>query len=51
MIAGEDGVALESSAHSPRAGWAEATRMIAEAGDDALVIGEFGNAADSDLIW
>jgi antitoxin MazE len=34
-----------------RAGWAEASRMIAEAGDDALVLGEFGNVADEELVW
>jgi antitoxin MazE len=31
---------------APRAGWAEAAKRIAAAGDDALVMGEFGNAAD-----
>ncbi len=30
----------------PRAGWAEASRAIAEAGDDALVWPEFGNEGD-----
>ena len=34
-----------------RTGWADAARKIAEAGDDALVMGEFGNAVDSDLVW
>ena len=24
---------------------------LAEAGDDALVMGEFGNAGDKDLVW
>jgi antitoxin MazE len=42
---------LRRPAHPPRAGWAEAARKIAEAGDDALVLGEFGNAADADLVW
>jgi antitoxin MazE len=32
-------------------GWAEAARSIAEAGDDELVMGEFGNAEDSELVW
>ena len=31
------------------AGWAEAARKIAEAGDDALVMGEFGNLADAGI--
>jgi antitoxin MazE len=34
-----------------RAGWAEAATKIAGAGDDALVMGDFGNAADEDLVW
>jgi antitoxin MazE len=35
----------------PRAGWADAARRLAEAGDDALVWPEFGNAGDADLQW
>ncbi|MGH7038242.1 MAG: AbrB/MazE/SpoVT family DNA-binding domain-containing protein [Acetobacteraceae bacterium] len=35
----------------PRAGWAEASREIAAAGDDALVWPEFGNAEDESLVW
>jgi antitoxin MazE len=42
---------LRRPASPARAGWAEAARKIAEAGDDALVMGEFGNAADSELAW
>jgi len=42
---------LRRPARPARAGWAEASRKIAEAGDDALVMGEFGNAADEDLMW
>jgi antitoxin MazE len=38
-------------ASSVRAGWAEAARKIAEAGDDGLIMGEFGNAADAELAW
>ena len=34
-----------------RTGWAEAAKKIAEAGDDSLVLGEFGNEADKDLTW
>lgn len=36
---------------TPRADWAEASKRIAEAGDDALAMGEFGNVADADLVW
>lgn len=35
----------------PREGWAEASRALAEAGDDALVWPEFGNIGDAELIW
>ena len=35
----------------PRAGWAEAARQIAEAGDDALVWPEFGNDDDAAFQW
>ena len=42
---------LRKPANRVRTGWAEAARKIAEAGDDELVMGEFGNAADSELTW
>jgi antitoxin MazE len=42
---------LRRPASSAREGWAEAAKKIAEAGDDALVMGEFGNAADTELVW
>ena len=42
---------LRRPANPPRKGWAEAAKKIADAGDDALVLGEFGNAADKDLVW
>jgi antitoxin MazE len=42
---------LRPPATAARKGWAEAARKIAEAGDDELVLGEFGNAADKDLRW
>ena len=35
----------------PRDGWAEASRAIAEAGDDALAWPEFRNEGDDDLVW
>jgi antitoxin MazE len=46
-----DALVLRKPASRPRTGWAEAARKIAEAGDDALVMGEFGNAADAELTW
>ena len=42
---------LRRPASAARTGWAEAAKKIAEAGGDALVMGEFGNAADKDLAW
>lgn len=36
---------------NPRESWAADAERIAQAGDDALVWPEFGNAADSDLTW
>ena len=34
-----------------REGWAEASRKIAEAGDDSLVWPELGNDGDDELTW
>ena len=42
---------LRPPASPTRAGWAEAAERIAHAGDDNLVMGEFGNAEDSELVW
>ena len=42
---------LRRPASHVRTGWSAAARKIAEAGDDELVMGEFGNAADSELSW
>ena len=48
----EDGaLVLRRPASPARTGWAEAARSIADAGDDELVMGEFGNAGDSELVW
>ena len=48
----EDGaLVLRKPASPARTGWAEAARRIAEAGDDDLVMGEFANAGDSELVW
>jgi antitoxin MazE len=43
-------VLMPAKAH-PRAGWAEAAKRIAAAGDDGLIWPEFGNAADDELAW
>ena len=36
---------------SVRSGWAEASQALAQHGDDALVLPEFGNTEDQDLAW
>ncbi len=46
-----DALVLRRPASPVRKGWAEAARSIAEAGEDELVMGEFGNAEDSELVW
>jgi antitoxin MazE len=48
----EDGaLVLRRPASPARTGWADAARRIAAAGDDELVMGEFGNAEDPELVW
>jgi antitoxin MazE len=42
---------LPRPAGPARNGWSEAVRKLAESGDDALVMGEFDNAADAELAW
>jgi antitoxin MazE len=42
---------LRRPASPARRGWAAAAGKIAEAGDDSLVMGEFGNVADAELAW
>ncbi|MBS0584377.1 MAG: AbrB/MazE/SpoVT family DNA-binding domain-containing protein [Proteobacteria bacterium] len=42
---------LRKPARSARAGWAQAAKAVAAAGDDALVMGEFGNADDASHKW
>jgi len=51
MTAEGGALVLRRPAKPARTGWAEAARKIADAGDDGLVMGEFGNDADgSDLV-
>ena len=51
MTVADGALVLRRPANPARTGWADAAGKIAEAGDDALVMGEFGNVADSDLVW
>ena len=51
MMIEDDALVLRRPASAARRGWADAARKIAEAGDDELVLGEFGNAEDAELVW
>lgn len=44
-------IVLRPARQNPRQGWAEASRKVAEAGDDKLIWPEFGNRDDEDLQW
>ena len=44
-------IVIRKPIDSPRAGWAQAAQAVAEAEDDALAMGEFGNEDDKDLTW
>lgn len=47
-----DGVIeIRAVRRNPREGWADDARRIAQLGDDAPVWPEFGNAADTELVW
>ena len=47
----EGRIAIAPIKRPPRQGWAEASRLIANAGNDVLVWPEFSNDADDDLTW
>jgi antitoxin MazE len=48
----ENGVILLRKAVRPaRDGWAEAAEKLSAEGGDELVMGEFGNDADAELVW
>ena len=46
-----DALVLRRPRQAPRQGWAEASRQLAAAGDDTLVLGDLPNAGDSELEW
>jgi len=46
-----DALVLRKPSKPVRSGWAEASKKLADANDDALVLGEFSNADDADLTW
>ena len=47
----DDALVLRKAGAPVRVGWAKAAAQIAQAGDDALVMGEFANADDGELQW
>ncbi|GAB7546368.1 hypothetical protein CS8_060530 [Cupriavidus sp. 8B] len=47
----DDTLVIRRAQRKARAGWAEASKDVAAAGDDALVMGEFSNAGDAELVW
>ncbi|WP_206956676.1 AbrB/MazE/SpoVT family DNA-binding domain-containing protein [Trinickia acidisoli] len=47
----DDALVIRKPQKQARVGWADASRTLAQAGDDALVMGEFGNADDAGLVW
>jgi antitoxin MazE len=51
MTIERDALVLRRPAKPTRTGWAAAAKKIADLGDDALVIPEFGNEQDSDWEW
>jgi antitoxin MazE len=44
-------IVLRKPREAVRSGWAEAARSVAIEGEDELLMGEFANAADSELEW
>jgi antitoxin MazE len=44
-------IVLRKPRKAARSGWAEAAQSVARHGEDELVLGEFANAADSELEW
>ncbi|MFT4192579.1 MAG: AbrB/MazE/SpoVT family DNA-binding domain-containing protein [Comamonas sp.] len=44
-------ILLRKPVQPARTGWAEAARALAAQGDDALLMGEFGNDGDAELTW
>lgn len=47
----ENALVIRKPSAAPRAGWAEASRRLAQAADDAPVWPEFSNEADTELTW
>lgn len=46
-----DAIVIRKLTKKPRDGWAEFSKNIAAAGDDKLVMPEFANEGDMELVW
>jgi antitoxin MazE len=46
-----DALVLRKPKAHPRAGWAEESKALAAAGNDALVLPDFANEGDKELRW
>jgi antitoxin MazE len=46
-----DALVLRKPKAAPRSNWAAASRKLAAASDDALVLPEFANEGDAELKW
>jgi antitoxin MazE len=44
-------IVLRKPRKATRCGWAEAAKSVTIRGEDSLLMGEFGNAADLELEW
>ncbi len=44
-------IVLRKPSQAVRAGWAKAAAAVAAQGEDALLMGEFANADDAELVW
>lgn len=51
MVVEKGAIVLRKPMSDVRAGWATASKKLAQAGDDAMVWPEFGNEADKDIRW
>ena len=51
LVVEKDSIVLRKPSKKVRAGWAEASQRVAEAGDDAPAWPEFANDGDAELQW
>lgn len=51
MVVENDTLVLRKPAKKSREGWAEASKELADVGDDRLVWPEFTNEDDENMVW